>query len=69
MFPRTRKNYFPKTGNIFPRSEKILEEREKLNLSRKTGNQKAMVKILARKLILCELPRLHYKYKNKRKRL
>ena len=28
-----------------------------------------MVKILARKLILCELPRLHYKYKNKRKRL
>ena len=28
-----------------------------------------MVKILARKQILCELPRLHYKYKNKRKRL
>ena len=28
-----------------------------------------MVKILARKLILCKLLRLHYKYKNKRKRL
>ena len=28
-----------------------------------------MVKILARKLIPCELLRLHYKYKNKRKRL
>ena len=28
-----------------------------------------MLKILARKLILCELPHLHYKYKNKRKRL
>ena len=28
-----------------------------------------MVKVLARKLILCKLLRLHYKYKNKRKRL
>ena len=28
-----------------------------------------MVKVLARKLMLCKLLRLHYKYKNKRKRL
>ena len=54
MFPRRRRNYFPKTGKYF-------HERR--------VNQKAMVKILARKLILCELPGLHYKYKNKRKKL
>ena len=68
IFPRTRKI-------IFRESEKILEEREKIDfvLAKHAVSEgtKAMAKISARKPILCELLRLHFKCKNnnvKRKR-
>ena len=75
IFPRTGKIIFLRHKKIFRGLEKVLEEREKFDfvLAKHAVSEgtKAMAKISARKLILCESIRLHFKRKNnniKRKR-
>ena len=66
-FSETRK-YSPRVGKNFRKAGKILEKREKFDfvLAKHAVSQgtKVMVKISVRKLILCELLRLHFKRKN-----
>ena len=68
IFPWTGKIIFLRHENILRGSGKILEKREKIDfvLAKHAVSQgtKVMAKISARKLILCELLRLHFKRKN-----